>query len=67
MNKQVITRKSALEIIAKQKKHVRDAIAIVVQTADVQTDWGYREEEGSFEFDDVQGTLDCLAEEIRGL
>jgi 6-phosphogluconate dehydrogenase (decarboxylating) len=59
-----MNRKEALAIVWQLPEEVRDAIAMAVETADVQGDWHWDGENSNYE-DDVQQTLNCLAKEIR--
>lgn len=60
-----MNRKEALEIVSKLDKETKNAIAIIIETADVQGDYIYYDGEGSAWEDNCQQTLDYLAKEIR--
>jgi len=78
---QVTTREQALDLCRTLPNGALEAVALIVETADSQGEWtggGYTldengdridpdEDGGSMWEDDVQGTLNALAAEFRGL
>lgn len=57
-------REEALILVRKLPRDIREAIALVVETADVQGDYRWDGENSNYE-DDVASTLNMLAGEIR--
>lgn len=66
LNNKELTREQALLMIKTLDPIMIKAISLVIETADVQGDWYWNGEDSVYE-DDVQGTLNSLASEIRKL
>ncbi len=62
----LLTRQDALNTLRNLPSVVLEAIAFVVETAEVQGDYKFNGEDSVYE-DDVAATLNGLASEIRGL